>query len=552
MIGGHGSKNRAASPWLAAAPETADLAGMHKPSPPPRLPTFPLRVAAIDVGSNAMRLLAAEFTTPDAWFPLAEQRVAVRLGAGVFGAGGELREDTMQAGVAALAAFRQRLDELGVVIYRAAATSATREAANGADFIDRAWTEAGIRLETITGGEEARLVWLAASQRLPVHGRRWIFTDLGGGSVEIGQAQGDAVLWSESHAMGAVRLLNELGPAARSPRAFRRLAGEYIDTMVSHIAMTPGDVAGMIATGGNIEELARLADAPIDADGAARLALDALDRVIETLAVMTTRERIDELRLRPDRADVVLPAALVYERIARLARVESIIVPFVGLKDGLLIDTAHNALQHEARTDRQQRDLLTGAIALGRRYRFDEAHARQVARLAVSLFDQLHRRLELDEADRLILLAAALLHDIGQYISYRKHHKHSYYLISNASLPDLTPDDTLLVALVARYHRRAEPSPEHDGYAELSDETQQRVARLASLLRIADALDRQHRQHVREVRARLNGERLRLEIVARDDLILEEWALAKKAQLIGRLLDVRLDLAIRWDEATTT
>lgn len=506
--------------------------------------TFPLRAAGIDVGSNAMRLLIGEFTGPDTWVPLVEQRVPIRLGAEVFGPdGGTIGEAAMEAAVEALASFRQRMDELEVQCYRAAATSAVREARNGTKLVQRVREQAGIRLEVISGGEEARVVWLGVGGRVALAGRRWIMVDLGGGSVEVALAEGDAVLRTESHAMGSVRLLAELGDALRSPRRFRKLAGEYIATLVSRIAIDPGQVDGVIATGGNIEELARLAGAKGD-DGVSRLPLDDLHTVIDELAELTSAQRIERYGLRPDRADVVLPAALVYERIGRLTNAEELLVPNVGMKEGLLLDAVNNVLRHTDHNDRQERDLLAGAVALGRRYLFDEAHARHVADLAVSLFDQLTNVHGLDRNARRILMAGALLHDVGQFISYRRHHKHSFYLISQASMPDLTPRETLLVAIVARYHRRAEPSTDHELFGDLDDEEQHDVTWLAALLRIADALDRQHRQHVVNVRARAGKDQLILEVVARGDVMLEEWSIAKKAQLITRAFGLKLEIRI--------
>jgi exopolyphosphatase/guanosine-5'-triphosphate,3'-diphosphate pyrophosphatase len=507
---------------------------------------FPLRAAGIDVGSNAMRLLVAEFTGPTEWTVLAQQRVPVRLGACVFGRGrGRIEGDTLEAAMEALVSFRQRMNELDVTVYRAAATSAVREASNGAAFIQRVSADADILLETITGGEEARLVWLAIGSRIVVNAHQWVLVDLGGGSVEVALAEGDTVLWAESHAMGAVRVLAEFGQAARRPALFRRLVREYIHTLASRITQETTAGTSVIATGGNIEELARLSGAPVDGMDVARLPLRELERTIDRLADLSAEQRIERFGLRPDRADVILPAALVYERIALLTRSDELIVPNVGLKEGLLMDAAHNALQHVEHAARQQRDMMTGAIALGRRFTFDESHARHVAGLAAALFDQLATVHKLGEDDRRILLAAAVLHDIGQYVSYRKHHKHSYYLISNASLPDLTPRDTLLVALVARYHRRAEPRPGHEGFADLSKSEQGRIVWLAALLRIADALDRQHRQHVVRVDAKVDDDELRIDVHVRGDVLLEEWAIEKKARLFTRTLGLDLTLKIR-------
>ncbi|MBR9988273.1 MAG: HD domain-containing protein [Gemmatimonadetes bacterium] len=510
---------------------------------------FPLRAAGIDVGSNAMRLLVGEFTGSATWTVLAQQRMPVRLGACVFGKGrGVIEGPTRDAAIDALRLFRERMDALNVKVYRATATSAVREATNGASFVRQAWDEAGIELETITGGEEARLIWLATGNRIDVQGRQWVLVDLGGGSVEVALADGDEVLWAESHAMGSVRLLAEFGQAAHSPGRFRKLVGEYIHTLASRISLETEPGTGVIATGGNIEELASLVGADVDSRGVARLRLKDLARMIDRLAQLSAEERIEELDLRPDRADVILPAALVYERIAQMTGSDELIVPNVGLKEGLLVDAMHDALQHTEHAARQQRDMMTGAIALGRRYLFDEAHGRHVAMLAASLFDQLGSQHGLGERDRRILTAAGVLHDIGQHISYRKHHKHSYYLILNASLPDLGPRDTLIVALVARYHRRAEPSGSHDGYADLSSDERGRVSWLAALLRIADALDRQHLQHVRRVDARVEDEELHICVHAEGDVLLEEWAIEKKARLFTRMLG--LDLTLEISEAS--
>ena len=514
----------------------------HEQPDAPTVP-FPLRAAGIDVGSNAMRLVVGEFTAPGAWAALVQQRVPVRLGASVFGAsGGELDEAVMDAALEALASFRRQLDEFGVSICRAAATSAVREASNGADFLEQVHRTTGIRLEPITGGEEARLVWRAVSDRVPVGERRWLLVDVGGGSVEVALADGRDMRFAESHRMGTVRLLREFQQEQQRPEQFRRLVREYVETLASTVATDGRGERGMIATGGNIEELARLCDARPDASGALRLPLRDLEAMIDLLSTMTPAERGERYRLRPDRADVIVPAGLMYERVAHLAGVDHLLVPGVGVREGLMLDAVDDVVAHREHASRQEQELSSAAVALGRRYQFDEAHARQVARLSLQLFDQLQERHGLGEADRRILMAAALLHDIGQFISHRRHHKHSYYLIVNSSLPDLQPAELLLVALVARYHRRAEPSKDHQGYADLDKRDRRRVDRLAALLRIADALDRQHRQHVRQLTASIRDDTLVLRIEADADVELERWALEKKGRFISRALDLELSV----------
>ena len=502
---------------------------------------FPLRVAAVDVGSNAIRFLAAEFSAPLRYRVLAERREPVRLGHEVF-LSGALAPAAMDAAVEAIAGFRVAMGELGIDVYRAVATSATRESRNGAEFVERVRAEAGIELEAITGGEEARLVHQAVRAQHPLGERRWLLMDLGGGSVEVSLVDGSGTLWSESHTMGSVRLLEELAVSGEEPGRFQRLLAEYAATLRVGVVAEKWAPAGLIATGGNIDALARLAGGDPRRGRVAALPVSTLRGIIETLSRLSFRQRVEELGLREDRADVILPAAMVYERVASQAGVEEILVPGVGLKDGILVDLVDDLAGHRAHEARRDEHVVAGAVALGRRYLFDEAHATHVAALAASLFDQLRAVHGLDDADRRLLRAAAVLHDIGIFVGHKKHHKHSLYLISQSEIGELSPRDTEIVAHVARYHRKGVPAPHHDAFARLPAADRDRVVRLASLLRIADALDREHLQAVRSVRADATPSRLLLHLDGEGDLLLERWALRRKADLFeetfGRSVEV--------------
>jgi exopolyphosphatase/guanosine-5'-triphosphate,3'-diphosphate pyrophosphatase len=495
---------------------------------------FPFRVAAIDMGSNAIRFVVAEFVAPSQWVELEAHRVPVRLGHEVF-LTGQLAESQMTATVEAMASFRRAIDTLGVPRYRAVATSAVRESRNGGELAERIRRECGIRLETITGTEEARLVWLAIRARMDLGESRWLAVDLGGGSLEVSDVSADGIHWSESHTMGTVRILEDLGSAGSGSgtdvERTTALIEEYVGTL-----RLPDDVArerraGLIATGGNIEALARLAGVRPDGQGVSRLKLSKLSETVEALGHLSVAERMERHGLRQDRADVIHPAGLLYERVARLAGVDAIHVPHVGVKEGVLLDVADDLTGPGVHASRREQQAFLGAVALGRRFEFDEAHARHVTRLALSLFDQLQPVHGLSEADRRLLLVAAVLHDIGQFIAYRRHHKHSLYLIYNSDVPNVTSGELALVALVARYHRRAEPKPEHFVFRDLSPEDQERVRRLGALLRLADALDREHLQRVFAVQARYTDDELVLEVEGQGDLLLEQWALQKKSRM---------------------
>lgn len=508
---------------------------------------FPLRVACVDMGSNAIRFLAAEFGTENDFTRLAAEREPVRLGHGVY-LSGRLDGGAMDRTVAAMVRYRAQMDELGVRHCRAVATSAVRESANGDQLAARIHRETGLELDVISGSEEARLVHLAVSRRVHLGARQWLLVDLGGGSVEVSLVDADGTFWSESHTMGSVRLLEELTEAGAEPGRFRRLLEEYISVLRVPAAAQHRQVAGYIATGGNIETLAKLGGSTDD-EGVTSLSVEKLRTVIDQLARMSFRQRVEELGLREDRADVVLPAALVYERLAVLSGADEIVVPHVGIKEGVLYDLVGRLVRARDHEDRQARDVLTGALTIGRKYLFDEAHARHVAGLAVTLFDQTRTLHGLGAADRKILQAAALLHDIGQFVSYQGHHKHSLYLISHTELPNFSQHEMQLVANVARYHRKGEPAPHHPAYAALAEPDQTRVLRLAAILRLADSLDREHVQRVRQVSVRLGDDDLTLWLEGTGGLLLEGWSLKKKAQLFTRVFGRKVRLKFVDDDA---
>jgi exopolyphosphatase/guanosine-5'-triphosphate,3'-diphosphate pyrophosphatase len=260
------------------------------------------------------------------------------------------------------------------------------------------------------------------------------------------------------------------------------------------------------------------------------------------LSKLSYRQRVDELGLREDRADVILPASMVYERVVSVSGADQIIVPAVGLKDGVLVDLVDDLVTHEAHEDRKARQAVAGAVSLGRRYMFDETHALHVARLAGSLFDQLPRVHKLEASDRRMLLASAVLHDIGVYVGYKKHHKHSLYLISQSEIPEFTPREIDIIANLARYHRKGVPAAHHNDFTQLPDDDRDRVVRLASILRVADALDREHIQAVSSVRVQLQKDRCTLFLEGTGDLLLERWALRRKVNLFEDTFGLKVEV----------
>jgi exopolyphosphatase/guanosine-5'-triphosphate,3'-diphosphate pyrophosphatase len=278
-----------------------------------------------------MRFLAAEFENKEKYTLLLSDRYPLRLGHDVF-VSGLMTDETISSAICGLATFSDQLARLKVSRYRAVATSAVRESTNSDELVSRAHEEFGLELEKISGAEEARLVHLSVTHRIPLGGKQWILADLGGGSVEVSLVDEGGILWSESYTMGSVRLLEKLAGSGEEPERFHKLLEEKIQTLGIPAVILDKGPAGFIATGGNIGT-------------PARLALTDLRIFIEKLAGLSYRDRISKLGLKEDRADVILPASVVYERLAVLIGANEIIVPHADLREGIVLDLIDGGLR---------------------------------------------------------------------------------------------------------------------------------------------------------------------------------------------------------------
>ena len=471
---------------------------------------FPIRLACVDTGSNGIRFMAVEFTSPARYATLHSERVPIRLGHQVF-LTGRLAPETMDATVEAFQRFRGYLKQFDIEHYRAVATSAVREARNGPLLVERIARETGIRLKAITGSEEARLVHLAVAARIGLEGGRWLLVDLGGGSVELSLVDDSGMLWSETHSMGSVRLLERLAEPGSEPGAFQRLLSEYVAVMNIPAPAQYWQPTGFIGCGGNIEALAALAAPGKTKDGVSRLPVSGLDSAIGLLARLSYSERIEQL--------------------GQLTGTREILVPHIGVKEGVTLDLMADLNSSATNDSRQEKQLTQAAVSFGRRYMFDEAHGRHVARLAVSVFDQLESLHGQGPHARHLLKVAAILHDIGVFVAMKKHHKHTLYILGNSEIPGLSPRELAIVGNVARYHRKSHPRSHHRAYAALAPADRVLVDHLGAILRLVDGLDRQRRQLIRSVTATLDGRSLRLSADCAGDVLLERWTVDQKKGL---------------------
>jgi exopolyphosphatase/guanosine-5'-triphosphate,3'-diphosphate pyrophosphatase len=550
----------------------------------------PNRVAAvIDIGTASVRMAIGEISEAGEVRPLTTLAQAVNLGRDTF-MKGTLDRGTIEECVRVLKSYRRILAEYGVERpeqVRVVGTSAVREAQNRLAFLDRMYTATGFAVEPLDESEVNRITYLGIQPLLradPVLAdARVAVTEVGGGSTELLLVQNADVLFAHSYRLGSLRLRAQLESFHASPSAARAIMESQIKRVVEQIVQqlphggasakwdegiragvagsvgfAEGPASGsaqhsgpsqslrpghpppfeirfppaegpseLIAIGGDMRFAARQLIPDWQPDDLARLPLESLERLTNEVLSLNEDKLVHRYHVTFPDAGTLGAALLAYIHLARAFRLDRLIVSNVNLRDGLLQDMARRGGWSEDFSNQ----VLRSAVELGRKFDFDEPHARHVAKLCQILFQGLRDEHQLDPKYELLLCVAALLHEIGLYVGASGYHKHSMYLIQHSEVFGLSKRDEMLVALTARYHRRASPKPTHVGYTNLDRDARIAVVKMAALLRVADALDASHGQRLHELRFSREGGRLVISVPQVDDLSLEQLTLKQSGTL---------------------
>lgn len=475
-----------------------------------------MKFAAIDIGSNSIKLVVVDAVASDSFAVLAREREVVRLGHETLLKGHLPRAAILRA-ADCIGRFRSIAEARGAESIVAIATASVREANNSNNFIRAIEQKAGVLVEILSGVEEARLIGLAASQGCTAKGLASLNIDIGGGSTEISIFRDCVPLSLLSIKLGAVRLTERfLGsdpPRAKEVNSLRSeihaaLERPARELREHHWNCVTGTSGTILAIGAALRT--RLAGGSDKKNPKAQpvetvIGLKELTQLNASLAVMTAGERRSTAGLTAQRAEIIVAGAQVLEGTMRALGIKSLHTCDWALREGVIIDRLRD---WEAHSRPPMPDLadqkLRGVHAVGRRFGYEEAHSHQVARLAERIFDALSASENLTRHQRLLLSAAALLHDVGYHIAHESHHKHSFYLIENSELTGFSETERAVIANIARYHKGSLPKDHHPYYMALNPADRETVCRLAGILRIADALDRRHDSRVKDLFCRRN------------------------------------------------
>jgi len=502
----------------------------------------PVRLGAIDIGTNSIRLVVAEVDPDGRYRVLEEEREMTRLGHGLF-ARGRLLSEPMERSLAALARMNTIAKGFQVAELRAVATSAVREATNGRAFCQEIRRRCGLRVDIISGEEEAQFALRSALRHFDLAGRSVAIVDIGGGSMEVTLTAGAVVDEVLTLPLGAVRLTERYHTdGTLPPRRWRKLRRAIDRTLDERLRKPPFHPEIMIGSGGTFTNLAAMAQQ--DREGTARsvqgyaMSRAEVVHLLHRLRATPLAERREMPGLNPRRADIIVAGAAAVSRLAKRLGTQQILINSGGLRDGLLLAMIAERYPKDAGKHARPISRLDSARAFARQCRSSERHCEQVARLASQLFDGLAERFSLPGDARELLEAAALLHDVGYVINHAKHHKHAYHLILNGDLEGFTQRELEVVACVARYHRKAFPAKRHSAFARLERADRRLVRALAGILRIADGLDRTHTQRISAVTCGAHRGFVALTLHARTDPHVEIWDAERKAGLFERAFDL--------------
>jgi exopolyphosphatase/guanosine-5'-triphosphate,3'-diphosphate pyrophosphatase len=504
------------------------------------------RLAAMDIGTNSIRCIVVEADHKGGYKVLDDEKSTVRLGEQLSRTGAISPQASARA-LAAVGHFRKLIAGLKVSAVEAIATSAMRWASNGQELLDALSAEFGHEIRVISGVEEAELAMLSAQRHFDMEYKRYAVFDIGGGSLEITTALGSHIEECYSLDLGAVVMTEQFlrhDPAREGD--LQKLQRHVRAELKKQVDRSKVQLHTLIGSGGTTTAIGSMAMSALGKSYASIHGYEVLRSEVVHLLAMLTRKSLAERRLVPglnaDRADIIVAGIAVVEELMRFFGANQLLVNERGIREGLIIRAMEkHGLIPAAPAPRTWRE---SALDFVRSCHVDEPHSLHVARLALSLFDGLAAPFNLKKSDRKLLEAAALLHDVGYFIAYSSHHKHSYHLIRHAELFGFSPRERELIAQTARYHRKSLPKRKHETFQALSEADRHRVERLGGILRLADGLDRRRSSTVQSVSCTFGGTLFTVRLVGDEDMSVEIFGATAKKDLLEKAFGVRVVLEV--------
>ena len=518
------------------------------------------RIAAIDIGTNSFHLLVAAVDPKLRTFRIIQaEKATTRLGERDPETG-ELTAAAMQRGLETLRQFRDLAASHRVEQIVTAATSAVREAPNGRDFLQTILDDLGMEVDLVSGPEEARLIYLGVLSGMPFGDRPHLLLDIGGGSTELILADGRDARALTSTRVGAVRLQRDFVRDDPMPPQRRSFLQAFIQGSLEPAVdkvrrrIKPGETPVLVATSGTAMAIGSLAaseeERPPRKLHGYRVTRQSLNQVVDRLITMTPAQRRELAPINDRRAEIIVPGALILQTTMKMLGVGEFVLSERALREGLIVDWMLRQGLLEDRFSFQSSIRQRTVIHQVQRFAVNQSRAERVASHALSLYDATRGVMHDDSGEgRELLWAAAMLHTCGQHINISAYHKHTWYLIRHGELLGYSEAEHLMVAAIARYHRRSLPKKRHESWQLVATRDNRRcVHQMALLLRLAAALDRRPEPVISALRIHAVKGSLDLEIVperVNQNVSLEQWSLEGCAEVVKEAVGVNLRVRVQ-------
>jgi exopolyphosphatase/guanosine-5'-triphosphate,3'-diphosphate pyrophosphatase len=497
-------------------------------------------VAAIDIGSNSIRMKIVEVKNNGKIVPLEDLRRSVNLGRDSFSYK-NIGTETTKKTCDILNDFNKLLKEYKIKTVRAVATSAVREAENNEYVLDQIKTKTGIAVEIINNAQERFFTYKAIRDRIEDYqGLRKegaLMVDIGPGGVEASVYKDGYLNLTENIKVGSLRLREILCDLERKTLDFAEIMEKFVDNKIYLLKreIKEKQLKNMVGLGGELKVIAYLCG--YKTNEPVKVKKKDMDKLYDALKSMSTQSLAQKYGIAADRAEMLLPSVIVFNEFLELVDSDYIIAPLVSLRDGLIADIADNRLDLQRKLDFQE-DIIHLVRHLGERYNYDQQHSASVEALALKIFNDTKRIHGLKENEELYLQIAAILHDVGKFISLNEHPVNSYNIILQSNIIGLSSKELQIIANVAKYHSEENPSLHDESYRSLGHKDRIIVSKLSAILKLADSLDISHRQHVKDIEISFDNDML-VKLNSAEDITLEQWVFENKSDFFHEVLGIR-------------
>ena len=501
-------------------------------------------VAAIDVGSNSVRMMIAQVHPDGSVLPLEDLRKATQIGKDTFSYG-RIQVESIHDTCEILRGFSKLMQDYKVKLYRAVCTSGIREAENREYVLEQIRIRTGLEVEVINNAQERFLMYKAMKDHLTgaqkASDKGILIVDIRSGGVEISVYDEGNLKFTEYIKVGSLRLREILADLERLTLDFPSIMEEFVESRIDFLKtlISERQIMHFIGLGGELRTITRLCADMEEEPGADHFVRKkALARLYTSVHSMTTEQIIQAYGLQKNQAEILLPSVILFNRFLKMTNAEGISAPMVSLRNGMLADIA-DELFDTPRKASSLNDVISSVWYIGQKYYIDRVHSQNIEKLALAVFDQTGRYHRLGEKERFYLRVAAILHDVGKYVNLNQHDIHSYNIIRFQDVMGFSDRELNLIANIARYHSEELPQLSHDNYRVLSSRDQIIVSKLAVMLKLAEAMDISHKQKITDIELAASGEELIFKVRADEDILLEEWSFEPHVTFFEEVMGIK-------------